>query len=62
MRPEIPPAPAAASDPCRMTPWTAEPGGAMLSWQAEAAIRSLLLDLKRCDDKRRLAVDAWPGR
>jgi hypothetical protein len=46
---------------CTRTPIARNPDGSLASWQAEQALRARDRDLKACDDKRQLAVDAWPN-
>jgi len=52
--------PETARTPCIQTRWEKGGDGSLNSAQAEAVIRGLLFDLRDCDGKRRLAVDAWP--
>ena len=56
----IPPPPAAARPPCVPTPIPRQPDGSASSADTEAALRDAWAEILRCDDKRRLAIDAWP--
>lgn len=47
-------------EPCDPTPVPRQPDGSMSSANSEGAIRDGRFDLKSCDDKRRLLIDAWP--
>lgn len=57
---EVPGPPAAALEPCTPTPQHRQPDGSASSSDDDATIRDGRFDLKRCDDKRRLVIEAWP--
>jgi hypothetical protein len=57
---EVPGPPAAALEPCEATPQHRQPDGSASASDDDATIRDGRFDLKRCDDKRRLAIEAWP--
>ena len=47
-------------EPCTPTPVPRQSNDSASSADAEEAIRSGRFDLKSCDDKRQLLLDAWP--
>jgi hypothetical protein len=58
--PPAPPPPTAALQPCLPTPQARQPNGSASAADDDATIRQGRLDLRACDDKRRLLLDAWP--
>jgi hypothetical protein len=46
--------------PCLPTPQHRQADGSATAADDDATIRDARFDLAACDDKRRLAVDAWP--
>ena len=54
------PPPETARTRCNLTRWEKGGDGSLDSAQAEAVIRSLMFDLRDCDGRRKVAVDAWP--
>ncbi len=55
-----PPPPAKALEPCVPTPARRQPDGSASSADSEGTARDGRFDLRACDDKRRLLLDAWP--
>ena len=58
--PRLPPPPAAATAPCLPTPQHRQADGSATAADDDATIRDARFDLAACDDKRRLAIEAWP--
>ena len=56
----LPTPPAAALQPCSPTPQHRQADGSASSADDDATIRDGRFDLRSCDDKRRLLIDAWP--
>jgi len=52
--------PQAAKEPCTPTPAHRQADGSASSADSEATIRDGRFDLKSCDAKRQLLLDAWP--
>ena len=57
---KLQPPPVAATEPCRPTPQHRQADGSATAADDDATIRDGRFDLAACDDKRRLAIDAWP--
>ena len=55
-----PPPPPAALQPCRPTPAHRQADGSATSADQEGTIRDGRFDLKACEDRRQLLLDAWP--
>ncbi len=58
--PRLPPPPAAATAPCLPTPQRRQADGSATAADDDGTIRDGRADLAACDDKRRLAIEAWP--
>lgn len=56
----IPRPPAAALTPCVPNPIPRQPDGSASAADTEAALRDAWAVIVRCDDSRRLLLDAWP--
>jgi hypothetical protein len=52
--------PAEALAPCLPTPQRRQTDGSATAGDDESTIRDGRFDLRRCDDKRRLLIEAWP--
>lgn len=57
---EVPAPPSAALAPCDPTPQHRQADGSATASDDDATIRDGRFDLKSCDDKRRLLIEAWP--
>jgi hypothetical protein len=55
-----PPPPAKALERCQPTPARRQSDGSANSADTEGTARDGRFDLRACDDKRQLLVDAWP--
>jgi hypothetical protein len=54
------PAPAAALEPCQISPVPRQADDSASSADAESAIRNRGFDVAACEAKRQLLVSAWP--
>jgi hypothetical protein len=58
--PPPPEKPKAAEEPCTPTPQHRQPDGSATAGDDQATISDGRTDLQRCEEKRRMLVDAWP--
>ncbi|SEM73446.1 hypothetical protein SAMN05192583_1035 [Sphingomonas gellani] len=56
----LPTPPQAATERCRPTPQHRQPDGSATAADDDATIRDGRFDLKTCDQKRQLLLEAWP--